>query len=116
MNELLPVLERIAAALERLAPASEDAIDDPNLCRPIEEFDFSNRVLNVLGRYGVCTVGELFRRVSPFRRGLLVLRGLGTTCAREIEYKLNAAGIEFPWRPTPAGNSRIGRTSGGAAR
>lgn len=94
---LLPVLERIAVALERIAVADGLSARMPNedqapflSARAVDALLLGTRAKKVLGRLGIVTVGDL---TAARADSLLRLKNCGATTVTEIRRKLAARGL-----------------------
>jgi DNA-directed RNA polymerase subunit alpha len=59
--------------------------------KPIEDLNLSTRVRNCLLRYGITTIEELIRLSFD---DLLLMRNFGAYCARELNEKVKAFGLQ----------------------
>ena len=84
------LLNRIASE-NKIETKVEDTIVDI-MAKPIDEFGFSNRLLNIFGKHKVKFMYDL---VNFDPRKLWITRNFGEKCAREIEIVLDKYGLQF---------------------
>ncbi|HJF18095.1 MAG TPA: DNA-directed RNA polymerase subunit alpha [Aeriscardovia aeriphila] len=75
-----------------VGPAPAQLSDDPQLAKPIEELNLTQRSYNCLKREGIHTVGEL---VSRSEQDLLNIRNFGSKSIDEVKDKLASMGLSL---------------------
>jgi DNA-binding transcriptional MerR regulator len=105
-DSLHKMYEQLVSETNRLRKENEELLvrlaqrDDPEpehtdidiLKLPISKFNFSNRLLNILGKHNIKFMYQL---VNSDPRKLWITRNFGVKCAKEIETEFNKYSLSF---------------------